>query len=245
MRVLILSTDTKHHTYFINKLAEHFEIAGIIYERRQLHTDYPTGPFFDDEQDRFEERFFARALGGTPRDLPASLARKTITVHSVNRRPLVAYIQALAPDIAVSFGTGQLKPYIFQAARWGTINVHRGLAQTHRGLDSDLWAIYEERFDCLGVTIHYVDAALDTGAILAQERLKLTPAMQIYQLRYETTVIATRLMLDVLGQIAHTGIPPSGQQQTTVGPYYSAMPLALKQRTQHIFETHQELLRHG
>ena len=45
MKVLILSTPTKHHTYFINKIAEHHNICGIIYERKVLKKDYPTRLF--------------------------------------------------------------------------------------------------------------------------------------------------------------------------------------------------------
>ena len=52
MKVLILSTNTKHHTYFINKIAQHYDICGIVYERKVLKKDYPTGPFFDNLEDK-------------------------------------------------------------------------------------------------------------------------------------------------------------------------------------------------
>ena len=51
------------------------------------------------------------------------------------------------PDLIITFGTGIVKPYIFNASKWGTINIHRGQIDKYRGLDSDLWAIKNKDFD--------------------------------------------------------------------------------------------------
>ena len=50
MKVIIFSTDTKHHRYFINRIAEIFDVCSVIYERRKLNVEYKTGPFFEEEE---------------------------------------------------------------------------------------------------------------------------------------------------------------------------------------------------
>jgi len=228
VKIAVLSTPTKHHTYFINCLAEHADIVGIFYERRRITKPFPIGPFFAAEEDAFENRFFDSAHGGTAPTLPETLSRRVVEVDDVNQPGVAEHLAALAPDLVVVFGTGRLGQRVLAVPRWGCINVHRGLTQYHRGLDSDLWAIHQGRLDQIGVTIHYVDADLDTGDILAQETVAIGPSTEIFHLRFLTSVVATRLVIDVVGRIraARTRIP--GRPQNERGRYFSAMPLATK-----------------
>ncbi|MEK9723900.1 MAG: formyltransferase family protein, partial [Rhodospirillaceae bacterium] len=93
--------------------------------------------------------------------LDADTAAKVRVVGRVNEPGVIEAVRELAPDLGISYGIGRAKPALFTLPAWGTINVHRGIAQDYRGLDSEYWAILEGRFDKLGVTIHYVDAELD------------------------------------------------------------------------------------
>lgn len=243
MRVVVLSTETRHHTYFLNKLYPRFNIAAVVYERRRLKKDYPTGPFFADEEDAFEERFFDPALGGVAPTLPEELQKRVVQVHSVNQTGMAAYLAVLAPDIGITFGVGRVKPDVFAVPRWGTINVHRGIPQDYRGLDSDLWAIYEGRFDKIGVTVHYVDADLDTGPVLLQERVPILAEDEIFHLRYKTSVVATRMVMAVLERMEALGGPVRGVPQSAAGPYYTAMPLEKKVEALRRFEDYKRSLR--
>ena len=242
MKVLVLSTETKHHIYFINKLSEQFDITGVVYERRRLVKDYPTGPFFADEEGQFEEKFFDASIGGVSRELPKSLMERMIEVHSVNQPGMAAHIQALEPDVVVTYGVGLVKPFIFSIPRWGTVNVHHGIIEEYRGLDSALWAIYHQRFDQIGVTIHYVDENLDTGDILAQERVDIQPDDEIYHLRYKIALVSMRLVDSVLSEFAQAGDRLPGKAQRQRGPYYSAMPLEQKYQALGYFREYKESL---
>lgn len=227
MRAVVFSTPTKHHTYFLNRLAAIVDVVGIFYERRHFVPPFPTGPFFEAEQDAFEDRFFDPEYGGTAAELPDSLTRRVVELHSVNQPGAAEHVAALAPDIAISFGTGRLQPHLFDVPPHGTINVHRGLTQYHRGLDSDLWALLDGRLDQVGVTIHKVDAELDTGAVVAQATAPLCADDEIYHLRYKTSVLATDLVIGALKHLEAHGCLPS-VPGIVPGPYFSAMPLADK-----------------
>ena len=64
------------------------------------------------------------------------------------------------------------------AARWlarprlGAIGVHPSLLPRHRGPDPYFWAIDAGDAET-GVTVHYLEAEYDTGAIIAQQRLPI------------------------------------------------------------------------
>jgi methionyl-tRNA formyltransferase len=243
MKIAILSTPSKHHTYFINRLHRRFEICALVYERRRLRKEYATGPFFDAEEDRFEDRFFEPSQDGVEPVVPADVLRRLIEVHSVNQAGVAAYLKALAPEVLVLFGTGRAEREVLMTAGWGAINVHRGLTQYYRGLDSDLWAIGENRFDRIGVTIHYADEDFDTGPILAQERLSLGADDEIFHIRYKTSIMATRMVEDVLGRMQREGGRITGEPLTSPGPYYSAMSVEEKWRAFEKFKAHQLELR--
>ena len=46
------------------------------------------------------------------------------------------------------------------------INVHPGINPRYRGA-GNVWALSEGRFELVGVTVHFVDAGIDTGAVIA------------------------------------------------------------------------------
>lgn len=245
MKLALLTTPTKHHTYFIQNLARRHEVAAIVYERRRLKKDYPTGPFLEEKESEFEERFFLPAAGGVERELPEELQRRVVEVHSVNQQGMPEYLRALGADVGVTFGTGIVKPAVFGAPRLGSINVHRGISGLYRGLDSDLWAVLDGRFDQIGVTIHWIDDALDTGNILSQETVPLAPEDELHHLRYKTTVAATRMVLEALERIEAAGGRVPGTPQDPASPYYSAMPLEKKLEALRRFEARRRSLARG
>jgi len=239
LRVAVLTTQTKHHTYFLNRLAGEFELCPVYYERRRLKKKYATGPFFDADENEFEEKFFEPAMGGVPRELPSEVDRAVVELHSVNQVGVAEHLFANAPDIAITFGVGRVDPAIFEIPRWGTINVHRGITQRYRGLDSDLWAVHEENFDQIGVTIHFVDAQFDTGAIVSQKFVPVERQDALHHLRYKTTVVAVDLILEALREAERFGRSPTATPQAAPGAYYSAMPLETKIETLEKFRQYQ------
>lgn len=221
-RILLLSSDTLHHRYFINRwLGEGLPMTACLFETEHVEAPFATGPLFEEEETAFEEQNFFREVS---RELPSGLAVHEVT--SVNSIPAVKLIQDLRPDFGVVFGTGYIHPSIIELFSDGLINVHRGIAQDYRGLDSDLWAIYHRDFEGIGVTIHRVDHKLDTGEVIFQESMELRNYMRISHIRFHTSIIATRLVIQALHDYLSNSMEQNVQSQ--VGRYYSFMPLELK-----------------
>ena len=167
-KIVIISTDTPHHRYLINSLVEKsISLSACIFETKKLITKFPTKHSFEKDQALFEEGVFFSKL---PNELSCN---NVVTFDTVNSSNSQRYLNDLKPDLGIVFGTGKIDNNIIRIFKHGLINVHRGMIEKYRGLDSDLWAIYHDDYENIGVTIHMVDEGLDTGDIIYQETLTL------------------------------------------------------------------------
>jgi methionyl-tRNA formyltransferase/peptidoglycan/xylan/chitin deacetylase (PgdA/CDA1 family) len=224
-KVVILTTRTPHHAYFIDRIAEEFQVAAVFYETRRARPASPAGPVFDEQEAEFEARHFPDAVSGIPEH----------NVETVNAAGVAERIAAYEADIGIVFGCGKIRPHVFGSAKAGLINVHRGISEKYRGLDSDLWAIHHDDIDHIGVTIHKVAEELDTGDICRSAALPNVRSLRTHQLRYFTTVLAAELVLEVLRGYAASGHLDARPQRR--GKYFSYMPLELKREARRKFDS--------
>ena len=83
----------------------------------------------------------------------------------------VAAVAATA-DWVVVHGYRRILPASFVTARIGRIvNCHVSLLPWNRGADPNLWSVLEDTPS--GITIHLVDAGVDTGPIVAQREVRI------------------------------------------------------------------------
>jgi methionyl-tRNA formyltransferase len=86
-----------------------------------------------------------------------------------------ARIREVGADVMVVVAYGQILPAsLIEAPRLGTLNVHASLLPRHRGPAPIEWAILSGDSET-GVTIMQMDAGVDTGPILSQERVPIAP----------------------------------------------------------------------
>lgn len=85
-----------------------------------------------------------------------------------------AAIQRLEAEIAVSIFFGYiLRPEILNLFPAGCINLHPAWLPYNRGAHPNVWSIVEGT--PAGATLHYIDAGVDTGDIIAQTQLEVEP----------------------------------------------------------------------
>lgn len=92
--------------------------------------------------------------------------------HQINSRRMSDLIREFNPKVCFVFGAPLLKERIFGIPSQGTINIHTGLVQYHRGVDSPYWAIQEGRPETIGATLHYIDSSIDGGNVIDQSQTK-------------------------------------------------------------------------
>lgn len=120
-------------------------------------------------QSRIEEIVQQYGLHWTP--IPES---KIHPVLSVNSQESLTAIQQLAPAVVVVHGTRIISKKILQAVSCPFVNIHAGITPRYRGSHGAYWALANNDKENCGVTVHFVDAGIDTGNIIAQEKIPFT-----------------------------------------------------------------------
>ena len=76
----------------------------------------------------------------------------------------IARLQEWSPDLIIFTGGNILRSQLLDVPRLGVLNVHLGLLPEIRGMSTLEWSLLTRV--PVGVTIHYIDAGIDTGPIL-------------------------------------------------------------------------------
>jgi methionyl-tRNA formyltransferase len=74
------------------------------------------------------------------------------------------------PDVVLVFGTGILREPLLSTFKGRIINLHLGLSPYYRGAGTNFWPLVNREPEYVGATIHYLDAGIDTGPIIAHAR---------------------------------------------------------------------------
>ena len=133
--------------------------------------------------------------------------------HSLRDEDAVAAFAELGADIAVVAAYGLILPApILEAPRLGCVNVHASLLPRWRGAAPIQRAIMAgDRFT--GITIMKMDEGLDTGPILAQAQLKITPETDAGAMHDGLAALGARLLVETLPDYAEGQISPTPQPE--------------------------------
>lgn len=95
---------------------------------------------------------------------------KIISGDRINGPETVKKIERLKPDIILSICFGYiLKPEIIRVPPLGVMNLHSAYLPCNRGANPNVWSIVNAT--PAGVSLHYIDAGIDTGDIIAQKQV--------------------------------------------------------------------------
>lgn len=137
-----------------------------------------------------------------------------------NRPEVVQTIGALQPDLFLAVGyTKLLKADMLAVPRIVSANVHASLLPAYRGKHPVFWALrHGEKFS--GLTLHAMDASLDTGDILYQKEVRTRSNDSVATL-YERIIDKGLPLVDQLIRDAGLGALPRKPQNTDKGSYFS------------------------
>jgi folate-dependent phosphoribosylglycinamide formyltransferase PurN len=221
---LIIGSDTLHRRYLINTLLDrNVPLLGVIFENAQVKPSFHTTPVYVEKENHFLEKEFKKY---TRLDLDRVNHWRFSNANSENA---LRKIDSLGPLLGVVSGAGYLKKEVVKKFQDGLLNIHLGIAEEYRGLDSNLWAAYHSDFKNIGVTVHYVDSGLDTGDIVNEERVKTLDQVEAYNLRFYEMLLATDMIYNELINYSQNSI--KRRAQIKKGRYYSFMPSCLKTLT--------------
>lgn len=156
------------------------------------------------------------------RDRAAELDVPFFAPENVNAPSFLGEIDAHEPDVNVSMSYDQiLRKQAIEAAPKGFINCHAGALPFYRGRNVLNWALIngEDRF---GVTVHYVDESIDTGAIITQRFGVITPQDDYQSLLDKAVELCADALLEALHDIRRGEVAPTSQKEIHPVGFYSS-----------------------
>ena len=112
---------------------------------------------------RKKEILKAYSLDASP--LPSE---KITRVHSVNDDQCLELLQNINPQLVIVNGTRIISKRILDSVKATFINTHAGITPKYRGVHGAYWALVNNDKQNCGVTVHVVDAGIDTGEVIFQ-----------------------------------------------------------------------------
>jgi folate-dependent phosphoribosylglycinamide formyltransferase PurN len=126
---------------------------------------------------------------------------RIIEVSSVNAEDCIHQLRNLNPDVVVVHGTRIISKKVLQSINVPFINIHAGITPRYRGSHGAYWALANNDRENCGVTVHLVDAGIDTGNILYQQTLPLTPKDNFATYGYLQLAVGLTLLQKALNDL--------------------------------------------
>lgn len=143
-----------------------------------------------------------------------------ISVEDINGEASCKALRELATDLTILAGTPIIRPRVLEVPRIGTLNAHQGELPRFRGMNVIEWSIFEGAAPT--ITIHFVDPGVDTGDIVAEERIPLRPGDTLATVKQRTGEQQVEMLARVAAQ-ALAGTLSRRPQRVQDGQQYFIM----------------------
>jgi len=114
-------------------------------------------------------------------------------------------LQALKPDLQIVVAFRMLPKIVWQLPKLGTFNLHASLLPDYRGAAPINWAIINGEQET-GVTTFFIDDKIDTGEIILQEKVPITPDENASALHDKLMETGSELVLKTVDLISEKKI---------------------------------------
>jgi len=123
-----------------------------------------------------------------------------LTSHDLNSPEFIEKLKLFTPDVIINQTELLLKEGILLVPRIGILNRHASLLPHFRGRLGSWWSHAAEPPE-YGVTIHFVDKDIDSGAIIIQKKYSIDPRSSYCKVLDIFFTDAPSLMLEALDRI--------------------------------------------
>jgi len=93
--------------------------------------------------------------------------------ESVNSQDCIEWLHKEQATVVVLNGTRIVSSALLASCNAVFLNTHCGITPTYRGMHGGYWALVRGDIKNVGVTVHLVDAGIDTGDIVSQETIDI------------------------------------------------------------------------
>lgn len=189
-KVLLLLTSGLSSNVIFNTLNEKFNVSKVIFEAKENKSDYlkrrikKLGYTVVFGQVMFKVfavpilKYFSKQKIQAylkKHDINCNeISTEIINVASVNSDHVIDLISRESPDVIVINGTSIISKKVLSTITCPVINMHAGVTPMYRGVYGGYWSLVNKDLANCGVTVHLVDAGIDTGNVLYQSRIEVS-----------------------------------------------------------------------
>jgi hypothetical protein len=197
----------RRHQFVANTLASRLDVAAVFQEEKAFQPmRYARSA--DDEavierhfaaRDASEEEFFGDHdhVRATSFRLPPGGCNDSGSVDAMRR---------MKPDVVLVFGTGLLHQTLIDAFPGRILNIHLGLSPYYRGAGTNFWPLVNREPEYCGATIHFLDAGVDSGPMIAHVRPEMHEDDGPHEIGNKTIVFAASALADAALALDRGGV---------------------------------------
>lgn len=170
MKITVFTSNQPRHLALISRLAS---ISEVVYAVMESTTVVPGQVQDFYKKTSVMQRYFSNVMAAEKKlfgDLSFSAANvRSLVIRSDDLNFLQAHqLQgALQSDVYVVFGASYMKGWLIDfLLEKRAINIHMGISPYYRGSSCNFFALYDNRPEYVGATIHLLSKGLDSGPML-------------------------------------------------------------------------------
>ena len=170
MKITVFTSNQPRHIALIEALAS---IADSVFVVQECNTVFPgrIADFF--ACSKVMESYFSRvieaeiAVFGRPRLGPRKTRTIALKQGDLNLLEIETLEDALQSDTYIVFGSSYVRGALCDVlVENKALNIHVGTSPYYRGSSCNFWALYDEKPQHVGATIHMLGKGLDSGPML-------------------------------------------------------------------------------
>lgn len=222
LRIVILTTRLSEDIWLINNVADVCQVEGIVFPSGTRYREYGWVHVLKKRlrrlgllklanqallityrlivESRRDKRAAKELFSSKPSDYIERRDIDILGVEDINSEEVRDFILSKAPQLVVVSGAPLLKKRIIEAVEGRIINLHPGFAPQYRGRYGAFWPVYYKEPELVGVTVHFVDKGIDTGAILLQCQVDFNPGDTLKIVTYKQHRIGVELLVKCLAE---------------------------------------------
>ena len=176
MSYFAITSNHPRHVKFLETLNNKIDLSVVVVVDK--------GPITQEEADYFNPDMKLLRMSNVVR----------CSKHQLHSNFVLQTLSKTYAQVGFIFGAPLLKKELFEIPQHGCVNIHTGLVDHYRGVDSSLWAMYDNRPDLIGTTLHYIDESIDAGNIIDTGVINLDRYDTLDTLFFKSCQVGFRLL---------------------------------------------------
>lgn len=224
VKIVIWCGNAPNQRALAQKIAARFNVTGIVIDEHKAYSPARgKRSFVRLILDRLRFRRIYEAWGSLmsfyARQFPHWPGVPVLRVQTINDKATENFTNKQEADLVVVSGTALIKsPLVNLPLPIGIINLHTGLSPYVKGgPNCTNWCIANNEWHLVGNTIMWLNAGIDSGNIIATERIDIRSAKNLTEAHIAVMEHAHDLYCRSIGHLVSGQAPPNSVPQSSLG----------------------------